>query len=316
MRALALGLAACNPVENTSGGLETTPAPSWTTVPPTEEFTTEFNTEEPTESEPASDATEPTTPTAAPTEQPTTTAKVTTTVKPTTTTKPTTTKRPTTTAKPTTAVSGKDPGKMNKEQLVAYFNEAANNVRKQKPKLHCVSTNKIEKTEAKGLPTSLVTSIVNQFMDGKPVASDIAKDGSNQDKFLARESAFASNLRTGDVTGYNVAKSGANYVITLNIKDQTNPVKGDSNSYGRVFDFMTPQGLLDKLSGTVSNSPENVTLNYNSGKVELTVTPDGKVIKSVSDFKCTAYAPKSKVSFITLDITAYQSSHVECEIFW
>ncbi|MDR2753892.1 MAG: hypothetical protein LBB50_06250 [Oscillospiraceae bacterium] len=227
--------------------------------------------------------------------------------------------RPTTTSlaatKPTKP-SAKTPDAMNKTELVEYFNKVANAVRTGKPAMTCVSVNEIVETEAKGLPTSLVTSIVNQFMDGKPVTTTVGKGADNWELFLAKEVSFASKLRVDDVTGTNVSKSGSNWVITLSVKNQTNPTTGDNNAYGRVFDFLTPQGLLDELGSTVKNSPENITLNYNSGKVTLTVTPDGKVLKSVSDFKCDAFAPQSKVAVFTLDITAHQHSHVECNLTW
>jgi hypothetical protein len=204
---------------------------------------------------------------------------------------------------------------MSKSQLVTYFNNAMNKVRTDKPGYTVVQTDIITNPSVKGGLVSvlnpLIPGLIKQFMPGDPETSTVAKGTQANDKFGANESAYASKLRDSDVTSISAKKSGANYVVTVNVKDALNPTKGDTSSYGRVFDFKTPQQLMDDLAGTVEADTKNVKLGYHSGRVILTVNAAGQVTAYDSLFKVDASVASPKIKGFSADtFTADQQSTV------
>jgi hypothetical protein len=221
-----------------------------------------------------------------------------------------------TTLATTAAALGFDPQRMEKAELIRFFNDAANEVRSKRPKITGWVVNQITSLKAGVVPEALTRPIIKALMPGDREDNSAAKGAENSDVFLAEEKAYASKLREGDVTSYKVAKSGANYVITLNIKNHTNPPKGDVNAYGRVFDFQTPRQLKEELGSMATVDEKNVQLNYHDGYVTMTVNSSGKVVKTVSDFQVKAYATDAKIAVFKVNVEATQHSHVECNVAW
>jgi hypothetical protein len=204
----------------------------------------------------------------------------------------------------------------SKKSVLAYFNTAANLVRTEKPQFHLRSVNKIETLKAGAIPTGITNSVVKTFMPGDPKDTNVSKGSSNTEQFLARESSYASALKESQVTSFKVSKDGANDVITLNIKNETNPIKGKSTAYGSIFDFETPAQLLEELEGTATADVNNVTLKYNSGYVKLIIDPNGHVVGSTTDFYTDAHVTDAKLFKIyKADVDAHQHSLAVCDKF-
>ncbi|MDR1735066.1 MAG: hypothetical protein LBR73_09345 [Oscillospiraceae bacterium] len=216
-----------------------------------------------------------------------------------------------------TTAAAKTPDKMTKAELIAWFNECAQNVRTKKPRIEGVTQNQITGFKAGIIPEGIIMGIIKNFMPGDEETWTKNKGDSNDGNFLARQTSYASKLKESDVTSYTVTGGPDTYTVTLNIKDCTNPYPGTGSVYGRIFDFMTPEGLRDDLAGTLDFDPAVCKLNYHSGKVQAKITSDGKVTYSKVTFGCTAVVERAVVAgFLPLPVTAEQSSRVECNIKW
>ncbi len=215
----------------------------------------------------------------------------------------------TTAATTTTAATGKTPDKMNKEELVKYYNDAVNNVRDKKPQISRTEVLKIKSVKLSlggGMADGIASRLVNDKMPGNPESSTIAKGKDNTGDFMTVTSR--SVAKASDVTSASATKSGENYVITLTLGNETNPAKDGSSKYSRFFSIATRQDVLDDIKDVVTADVNKCTLTYNGGKVVITVNPEGQIIKAHGEFKVDADAKEVKVGPLKSDLIAYQIS--------
>ena len=215
-----------------------------------------------------------------------------------------------TTVETTTEAADVDPTKMNKDQLVKYYNDAINLVRSGKPgytKSEVLKIDSVKTSVLGGMVDGIVNGIVNDKMPGTPNVSSKNKGENNVDHFMNPETTSA--IRVSDVSSITATKSGDSYVITLNLGTATNPAKNGGSAYSRLVFISSSQDVLDELSGSgVQGDPKNCVLSYRGGKSVITVNAKGQITKAHSEFFVDADAKSVKVSIISGDIVAYQSS--------
>ena len=215
----------------------------------------------------------------------------------------------TTTKVTTTAKPAADPTKMNKDELIKYYNERMNYVRDKKPAFTRVTVQKIDKIKTSllgGIADGIVNSIVKSYMPGDPETVNVKKGQNNVDDFFVIQKTF--NVKPGDVTSATAAKSGNNYVITLKLGNEVNPAKDGTSKYSRVFAIATRQDILDELKGTVEGDVNKTTLTYHGGFAEITVNPKGEIIGAKGNFFVDADAKDAKAKGLKLDLVANQST--------
>ena len=217
-----------------------------------------------------------------------------------------------------------DPTTLNSDKaaLVAYFNEAANRVRSEKPAFTYEMTNKVINPKIVGGIASIlnpvIPRIVSKLMPGDTEYFNMAKGKDNSEHFLSLEKATASSLKPGDVTSIRAEKSGANYVITVKLGSATNPKKGGASAYSRLFQIKTSKELLDDISGEddkISGDYNNITLKYNSGNVVMTVDAQGRVQGLTGGFDVKAEAKEMKMYGFTVNFNCDQTSRIAAKKF-
>ena len=291
--AILLALAMVGVFAACGGGGGTT-----TEAPTTEDlFTTEPPTEETTEPEITSD-TEITDP-----DQPTTEAP----------TEPGATTDPNATDAPADKFA--PPANLNtlgKAEQLAYFNLVANKVRDEKPGFSTEYLEKIEKISLSGaaaIANPIVEMVKNQLMPGEWKYETFAKGTDNKGKFLSEITPF--ELRSGDVASINSVKSGENWVMTVKIVSENNPAKPTGSANARAYPIASRQEVFDEITGIsdlISADINNATLRYHSGYITLTVNPKGQVIAGEFQFQVDAKADNVKISIVTTNVTAPQST--------
>ncbi|MDR2647259.1 MAG: hypothetical protein LBB67_03945 [Oscillospiraceae bacterium] len=185
-----------------------------------------------------------------------------------------------------TTLAGKDPTKMNKEELLNYFNTAANLVATAKPGYTYIVQDKIENPKTKGgigsLINPLIPAIIKELMPGDEEVRTIKKGSDNYGDFMSRNASDKrpSSLRVSDLSSITAVKQGANYVVTVKLPNCTNPADDAKSGLSRCQEMQTPEQLLESLAGgssPVSGEAKNVTLVYKNIQVILTVDPAGHV---------------------------------------
>jgi len=209
---------------------------------------------------------------------------------------------------------------LSRAEQLEYFNLAANRVRKEKPgfKNETLRTlGKLDFTGAVRLFSGVVDMVKKRLMPGNWEYETINKGNGNDGKFLS-ENANASDLRVGDITSISSTKSGENWVIKVNIIQETNPAKGTGSANSRINPIATRQEVLDEItnvSSVISADVNKATLSYHSGYATITVNAKGQVISSESGFQVKAVANDVKISGIKTNVTAPQTSLVKCHSF-
>ncbi|MCL2494235.1 MAG: hypothetical protein FWE98_01090 [Oscillospiraceae bacterium] len=202
------------------------------------------------------------------------------------------------------------PDKMNKEQLVAYYNEAINKVRSDKPgytRVEVLKINKLTTTFVGGALDGPLNKVVESQMPGNPETKTKNKGDSNVDHFYIDQQT--SQVRASDVATATAKKEGDNYVITLTLGNETNPEKTMSSKYYRMFFIQTRKELLDSLAEDgLTAEVSNCLLTYKNGKSVITVNDKGQIIKAHGEFFVDADAKKAKLLIFNFDVLAYQSS--------
>ncbi|MDR0531913.1 MAG: hypothetical protein LBG83_07615 [Oscillospiraceae bacterium] len=211
-------------------------------------------------------------------------------------------------------------GSLSKADLLAYFNKAANRVRKEKPGFKKDAKLKIDKISLSGfaaIANPIIEPVKNKLMPGDWEYETIAKGSSNSGKFLS-ENANASDLKASDLTTISATKNGANWVISLKVITENNPTKGTTSANSRVNCIATPEEVLrdiTDLSDAISADVNKATLTYHDGYATITVNPKGQVIESESGFFVNALANDVKIGPIKTNVTAPQSTVIKCHDF-
>ena len=220
------------------------------------------------------------------------------------------TKEGETTAETTTKAAA-DPTKMSPEQLIQYYNDAVNLVRTGKPgytKVEVLKVNDFKTSILGGLADGAISGVVKSAMPGNPESSYRKKGESNVDHFMMDQQTSA--VRAGDVTSITAKKVGANYVVTLAMGSEVNPAKDGASKYSRVMFIQTRQEVLDNLAGNgLTGTVDNCTLNYHSGKSEITVNDKGQIIKASCGFFVDVSGKDMHIAIFNPNIDAFQQSN-------
>jgi len=204
-------------------------------------------------------------------------------------------------------------GSLGKADQLAYFNKVANRVRTEKPGFkydYLEQLGRMDFTGAVSLVSGIIDSLKKKLMPGDWEYKTINKGTDNKGKFLS-ENANASDLKSGDVTTISATKSGGNWVIRVNLVQETNPAKGTGSAHSRVMPIASRQDVLNSITDindAISADVNDTTLRYHSGYATLTVNEKGQVIGGEFSFQVDAQANKVKISVLTTNITAPQST--------
>lgn len=223
----------------------------------------------------------------------------------------------------TTKAPGADPlappanlGSLGKAEQLAYFNKVANRVRTDKPGFktdYLEELGKMSFTGVVSVISPIIEAIKQQAMPGEWKYETIGKGSDNKGKFMS-DNANASDLKISDVASITSTKSGNNWIIKVNIIQETNPAKGTGSAHSRVMPIASRQDVLDTITDindAISADVNDATLKYNSGYATVTVNEKGQVISGEYGFKVDAQANNVSIKVgltITTNVTAPQST--------
>lgn len=104
-----------------------------------------------------------------------------------------------------------------------------------------------------------------------------------------------STMNASDFSSVTAKKSGNNWVLTMNVKNETAP---NHSANTRAFAEL-PQSEIDKALGQIKIEPaDGVKFIYNGGKIEATVTADGKLVSATYTMKVQVTVSNVKVGGI------------------
>ena len=161
------------------------------------------------------------------------------------------------------------------DEIVAYFNTAANRI---KPEASKVVKNYEKRTVNEDklvLPAALEStarSMLSSLMkdDTDPIAYETREDITNE--FIVPEQSYSSRLKPEWVKSATITDNGGEYIIRIKLKDQKNPSAG--NGIGAVCDVIEVSEVAEKASFV-----EKFTTDYYNCEVVATVDKaSGKVV--------------------------------------
>jgi len=202
---------------------------------------------------------------------------------------------------------------LSRAEQLEYFNLVANNVRQERPGFRKESLLKIDRismTGAARVANPIVEMVKNSLMPGTPEFENVSKGQGNDGKFFS-DNNNASDLRTGDISNIVSTRSGDNWTIRVSIIQETNPGTGTGSANSRILPILTRQQVLDEItdiSDLITADVSNATLRYHSGFAQVTVNAQGQVIAAEGGFQVDAQANSVKISVITTNVSAPQSS--------
>ncbi len=179
---------------------------------------------------------------------------------------------------PTAAPAASTPDKLSGQALLTYFNDAVNTVKTQKAGF---KKSKLTTIKDLQLSNSAANTLVG-FVKGKLLSetediTEVKKGQSSVSVMSPSGKNYASALTMSDIKNIGVQKSGSGYVITVNLKDETNPTS--NGHFSRCMDYMTVDDVekvyAPKVGATVTRDNIKVTLTNSYAK--LTVDANGKV---------------------------------------
>ena len=187
---------------------------------------------------------------------------------------------------PDTAVR---PDKMSKQELLAFFNKSLNRIKTDKvgfQKTGQTSYDDLQFSEPKA-GDIVKTKWKAVYSFDKPRVTAVKKGISSDNKFSPAGKPYVSQLQLEDLKYLNCDRSGNDYVITLAVKEETNPAATDS-IMSRCFDFLTVDEVIDiyapKVKAEVKR--ENVRISYSNCTAKLIVTADGQVTAYETAVNC------------------------------
>jgi len=223
-----------------------------------------------------------------------------------------------TTEAATAAEGAKSPAEMNRAELVAYYNDAINLVRTQRPGFTRVETLRIDSVETSlgSVANWIIDRGKDLFMPGNPETVVYPKGADNLEHFANWHQV--SQLQPSDVASASARRSGENYVITITLGRETNPTANGSNGYSRMFSIITREDILRELDGFATADPNRATMVYHGGRVEYTINPQGQIIAGSIRFQVEMEAVDVRAFFLTAEtLTAKQtSSHAYSNFIW
>lgn len=300
--AILLSLAACGdetPAETTTSAEATTSA---ITAELTEETSTDATTSAPettlesTTAETSTEAPTTTTTTTTATTATTTKATTTTTKKATTTKKPTTTKKVTTTKKPTTTKAFVAP--TSKADIVKLYNAATATAATSKPGYSKTKSTSLTSLDMGALAKiEAVRSTIGNFL-GEGTTNSTVNKGTFDGNSLVKSTLTADDVSSATCT---LSSDKKFYVVTLVVKDETNPIKGSSKLSKFTKDFKDNNEIK---SGLAEAGASVGTLNITTSNVKIVakISVDGNKLSSlVHSFKMSAKLQKVKYSIVSVN---------------
>ena len=161
------------------------------------------------------------------------------------------------------------------DEIVAYFNTAANKI---KPEAKKVVKNYEKRTVNEDklvLPSALESTARNMLSslmkdDTEPIVYETREDITNE--FIVPDQSYVSRLKSEWVKSATMTDNGGEYIIRIKLKDQSNPSAG--NGIGAVCDVIEVSEVAEKASFV-----EKFTTDYYNCEVVATVDKaSGKVV--------------------------------------
>lgn len=182
------------------------------------------------------------------------------------------------TAAPASPAAAQTPDTLSGQALLTYFNDTVNTVKTQKAGF---KKSKLTTIKDLQLSNSLANTLVG-FVKGALLSEteDITevKKGQSSDSVLSPSGkSYASALTMNDIKNISAQKSGSGYVVTVNLKDETNP--SSSGQFSRCMDYMTVDDVekvyAPKVGATVAR--DDISVKLTNSYAKLTVDANGRV---------------------------------------
>ncbi|MBQ7548937.1 MAG: hypothetical protein IJT03_04450 [Clostridia bacterium] len=161
------------------------------------------------------------------------------------------------------------------EGIVNYCNKALNSAKAAKP-----GYTKTFVREIKGSNSGVSPIIAKVIKQNK--TTTMKKGDDCTDDFPAGGYSWSSKLRPSDLRSAECKKNGAYYDITLKLKNEKNPAKGEASSYGRVMTVIDAAEASKMVPGV-----KDVNMDYHDGYVFARIdAKTGRLVKA--EFSATA----------------------------
>lgn len=165
-----------------------------------------------------------------------------------------------------------DPTKMSRAELVNYYNTAANDAKKNaksitKTKSIAKKVSDPEMPDNENLAKA-ADFLMNQFLKTKDVNEVYSSAAEKKANFPVKNQDYSSKLTANDVSSASCSRSGANYVITLEVKPA---------GISKAFNSVSKQEILDGASGFATFNSVNIA--YDTCAIKATVSSNGKLQK-------------------------------------
>lgn len=178
-----------------------------------------------------------------------------------------------------TAAEKKAPSAMNRDELLAYFNTALNNVKSSKAgftksKLTSIKDLHLSNSTANSLVGMVKGALLSETEEVTPVTKGSSSDG----VMSPSGKSFVSNLTAADITDISAVQSGSSYTVTVKVKGETNP-DTTSSACSKIFDFMTVDDVVNiyapKVGATVSR--EKIEVVFANCYAKAVIDASGRV---------------------------------------
>lgn len=136
------------------------------------------------------------------------------------------------------------------QEIVKYFSDSANAVKKDKPGFTIVETPTVGEVKLNGGPFSIVNAIKSAAMQLVKPSEKSAKKGEDHSVFPVEGELWACKLDASFVKKAECKKSGNYYVISIYLKDETLsslPKKHEDCNTGKVINVLTDEQISDIL---------------------------------------------------------------------
>lgn len=164
-----------------------------------------------------------------------------------------------------------DPTKMSKEELVHYYNTAANDAKKNAKSITKTQNqaSKVSLNAPSGLNT-IANFLMGAFLSDKPKAVNetYASAADKNANFYVAGQSWSSKLSAADLASATCKKSGGSYIVTLAVK---------GGSVSKAFSTITKEQILEAVDGKVKFNKINVS--YANSTIVATIGANGKLQK-------------------------------------
>ncbi len=179
---------------------------------------------------------------------------------------------------PTAAPAAKTPDALSGQELLTYFNGAVNAVKTQKAGFKKSKLTTIKDLQlSNSLANTLVGFVKGALLSETEDVTEVAKGQSSDNVLSPSGKSYASALTVNDIKNISAQKSGAGYVITVNLKDETNPTA--SGQFSRCMDYITVDDVekiyAPKVGATVVR--DDISVKLTNSYAKLTVDANGRV---------------------------------------